>query len=149
MVLNTIWNHLFGSSHGRKKTETITARVIDETFHDAASIAVNQHSSAITTTTSAPTIQRRPYTASTDSTAPNSLDNDVSNFSLYILFVSLFVCIFTICVLVLVHINRSTDINQLHDNFKNRFIAKSDIKQYVWDALNELRVQDDSIFIDR
>lgn len=59
--------------------------------------------------------------------------------SIYTLFTLLFICICTISALLMVHINRATDIDQIRDGLKAQFLSKSDVHALVQDILNELR----------
>lgn len=127
MVLN-IWNQIFGLPYRTGNGAAITTTAINENC-DAA---INVHTLAASPLMAGNRDQR-------DKRDQSVAAHDVSYFSLYILFASLFVCIFTIGILLLSHVNRVSDINQLRDNIKNDFIAKSDISRYVWVALRELR----------
>lgn len=64
---------------------------------------------------------------------------NISIFSIYILFATLFLFICTITVLIIIYINKVTDLNQLRDSLKNEFINKSDINLIIENVLKDLR----------
>lgn len=65
--------------------------------------------------------------------------NDLPIFSIYILFATLFIFICTIVVLLIIYINKVTDLNQLRDSLNNEFINKSDINLIIENVLKDLR----------
>lgn len=67
-----------------------------------------------------------------------------SGCSIYILFTLLFICICTTSVLLMVHINRVTDIERIRDGLKAEFLSKSDVHALVQDILNELRHEEEA-----
>lgn len=69
--------------------------------------------------------------------------SEISIFRVYLSFVTLFVCTFTLAVLLFVYINRSM---QLHDSLKSEFVARSDIDDLVQTLLRDLRNNDDNAF---
>lgn len=72
--------------------------------------------------------------------------NEISIFSVYLLFATLFVCICTIAVLLFTYINRANDIVQLRDSLTSEFIVKSDIDELIRNVLREMKTTDDSSF---
>lgn len=59
--------------------------------------------------------------------------------SIYTLFTLMFICICAISALLMVHINRATDIDQIRAGLKAQFLSKSDVRALVQDILNDLR----------
>ncbi|XP_055319441.1 uncharacterized protein LOC129577050 [Sitodiplosis mosellana] len=68
--------------------------------------------------------------------------NEISIFSVYLLFATLFVCICTIAVLLFTYINRANDIVQLRDSLTSEFIARSDIDEIIQNVLREVKNND-------
>lgn len=68
--------------------------------------------------------------------------NEISIFSVYLLFATLFVCICTIAVLLFTYINRANDIVQLRDSLTSEFIARSDIDEIIRNVLSEVKNND-------
>lgn len=147
-MVQNIWSQLFGQSGGRKPTEIITTRVINENVTiDETKIAELLDSSKSVPSSNEPRCVSLPNYGKASKSAHSEKYRssniiDVSYFSVYILFASLFVCIFTIALLLVAYINRVTDINQLRDNLKNEFIVKSDIRRMIQVALKELNDED-------
>lgn len=65
--------------------------------------------------------------------------NEISIFSVYLLFATVFVCICTIAVLLFTYINRANDIVQLRDSFTSEFIMRSDIDELIRNVLREMK----------
>lgn len=139
-MLYNFWNQLFGPSFGTQTTETVTTTVINNSAIDADT----NESPSITTI---PLMSKHRHSRFTSDKrdiednccAPTSNNNETSYFSVYILFGALFICILTIAILLLAHINRVSEIKQFRDNFKADFITRHDIKQVVWDVIQEMR----------
>lgn len=72
--------------------------------------------------------------------------NEISIFSVYLLFATLFVCICTIAVLLFTYINRANDIVQLRDSLTSEFIVRSDIDELIRNVLREIKTTDDGSF---
>lgn len=149
-MLYNFWNQLFGPSFGTQTTETITTTVINDNIIDADA----NESPSITSSPLMPKWRHSRYTAGQrerdeDIYSTEANKGETSYFSVYILFGSLFVCILTIAILLLAHINRVSEINQLRDSFKVDFITREDIKEVVRDALREMRNEEYMAIVNR
>lgn len=69
--------------------------------------------------------------------------NEISIFSVYLLFATLFVCICTIAVLLFTYINRANDIIQIRDSLTSEFIIRSDIDEIIRNVLKGIQNGDD------
>lgn len=69
--------------------------------------------------------------------------NELSIFSVYLLFATLFVCICTIAALLFTYINRASDIIQLRDSLASEFIVRNDIDEIIRNVIRDMRNADD------
>lgn len=74
----------------------------------------------------------------------NHKNIDLSIFSIYLFFGILFLFICTINVLLLIYINKVTDLNQLRDSLKNDFMDKSDINLIIQTVLKDIEINGDT-----
>lgn len=131
MVLN-VWNQIFGSSRHTKNAETIRTAVMSESIE----------ATAVPHATIPPLMAaHRGHRCNGGQAATTT----TSRLSIFILFGSLSVCIFTIGILLLSHVNRVSDINHLRAAIRRDFIAKSDVELAVWQALQDLR--DNGVYV--
>lgn len=114
----------------------------------------------LTTTTDQRSISSQPHHQNNDNTRqchhrlPDHLNNqnrirnnqnklnEISIFSVYLLFATLFVCICTIAVLLFTYINRANDIVQLRDSLTSEFISRTDIDEIIRNVLREVKNND-------
>lgn len=69
--------------------------------------------------------------------------SDISIFNGLLLFITLFVFLFTIAILLFVYVNRTI---QLSDSLKSEFVTRSDIDEIIRNLLKDLRQDDDKSF---
>lgn len=162
MVFNFL-DQIFGQSNCRTR-EVITTTIVDSDnenddmnttnnccLHPMSSASSSNELAATTVNSSKynhRSPQRKPLDQSSvyceqrnhnSSTTTNHKLNEISFFSIYILFASLFICICTIAVLLITYINRVTDLAQIRDGLKGEFIGKDDIDIIVRNVLNDLK----------
>lgn len=65
--------------------------------------------------------------------------NELSIFSVYLLFITLFMCCCTIAALLFTYINRANDIMQLRDSLTSEFIVRNDIDALIRNVLREMK----------
>lgn len=65
--------------------------------------------------------------------------NELSIFSVYLLFITLFMCCCTIAALLFTYINRANDIMQLRDSLTSQFIVRNDIDAIIRNVLREMK----------